>query len=212
MIAHCLSGDKKKWFLILAKSSVMQAFGKPLPFSLPFSVNGEHLRQNLDGHNIPMHVSLPDRKVTSKSYLGLALRESVRLCMLRTQTQHGCVYAWATPLPCDIKQSQWDIVSWTIMLLLQVLAFACKGSLQVLSRQEQLKVYWYVYILIYLYPGDKAGWHFVHYANLAFPSPAEHAYCRSGHCAHDFGTDLLRPPGLHPLIIAFVEHTRHDCI
>lgn len=149
MIAHCLSGDKKKWFLILAKSSVMQAFGKPLPFSLPFSVNGEHLRQNSDGHNIPMHVSLPDRKVTSKSYLGLALRESVRLCMLRTQTQHGCVYAWATPLPCDIKQSQWDIVSWTIMLLLQVLAFACKGSLQVLSRQEQLKVYWYVYLYTY---------------------------------------------------------------
>lgn len=71
-----------------------------------------------------------------------------------------------------------------------------------LSRQEPLKAYL----------GDKAGRHFGRYANLAFRSPAEHAYCRSGHCAHDFGADLLSPPGLHLLIIAFVPRTRYDWI
>lgn len=34
--------QKKTWLLNLAKSFIMQAFGKTLPFSLPFSVNGEH--------------------------------------------------------------------------------------------------------------------------------------------------------------------------
>ena len=107
MIAHCLTGEKKKtWLLILVKSFIMQAFGKSLPFSLPFSANGEHPTQNSDRDNIPTHVSLPDRKVTSKSHLVLVLRESAGLCMLCTQTQRGCVHAWATPLLCDTKQSQ----------------------------------------------------------------------------------------------------------
>jgi len=116
MLSHRSTGDEKTWLLILAKSFIMQGFGKLRPFSVPFSVNREHSRQNSDQNSIPTHICLPDRKLTFKAHLRLVLRESAGLCMLRAQTQRGC--AWATLLPCATKQSQRDAESWTMMLLL----------------------------------------------------------------------------------------------
>lgn len=104
MMAHCLTGDKKTWLLILAKSFIMQAFGKSFPFSLPFNVNGKHPRQNSDRDNIPTHIPLPDRKSHIRVKLVFSVKGKRRpLRAVHTDTAQMCIcIRTSSPVWCKV--------------------------------------------------------------------------------------------------------------
>lgn len=127
MIAHCLTGDRKTWLLILAK---------PL------------LCRLLVNHSLSVYplVSMGSRRariqISPSSWQGgwneliFQLPSSPDYSMRR-----WCITPKLISLPGSkvTSKDQRDARAWPVMLRLQVSAFSGSRSSQVLNRQEQLK-------------------------------------------------------------------------